>query len=248
MNKKAILSFLTGFVILFSIYHFPEFFNAFWIMAVCKVGFLLIAFLLALMQGWKGLGGFGLSLKSAWGYNLIKGLSIGLLGFGFSVLCSVGLGYERVAVYPTIQTLIKQLPTLLLMTSIPSIAEDILTRGYLFGHLGSKMKKEYWIFLSAIVFVLNHIWRLNDGAAVLTYLFLLGLLLAYTVWNTKSLWLAFGIHWGSNIAYESTNSLLNIESLVSHKGSTWVLAIIWGVILLIFLFFNRNINLKRTVS
>lgn len=217
-------------------------------MAVFKIGFLMVAFLLALEQGWKGLGGYGLSIKSAWGYNLMKGLCIGITGFGFSILCSIALGYERVIEYPTIQAIIKQLPTLLLMTSIPSIAEDILTRGYLYGHLGSKMKKEYWILLSAIVFVLNHVWRLNDGAAVLTYLFLLGLLLAYTVWNTKSLWLAFGIHWGSNLAYESTNSLFNIESLVSHKCSTWILAMIWGVILIILLFFSRSINLKSSVS
>ncbi|MBK6634902.1 MAG: CPBP family intramembrane metalloprotease [Chitinophagaceae bacterium] len=108
---------------------------------------------------------------------------------------------------------------LLLMTAIPSIAEDILTRGYLYGHL-KFMKPLGWILLSAIIYVLNHIWRLNDGLPVLTYLFILGIVLAFAVWLTKSLWLAFGIHWGANIAFESSNSIIHTKALVQHDGST----------------------------
>ena len=248
MSKKSIFSFLFGFIFLFSIYHFPEYFSAFWIMATFKIGFLVAAFLLALMQGWKGLGGYGLSIKSGWELNLIKGLCIGFICFGFSVIASLLFGYERVIFYPSLEVIIKQTPMILLMTAIPSIAEDILTRGYLLGHLGTRMKKGNWILISAIVFVLNHVWRLNDGIAVLSYLFFLGLLLAYTVWRTKSLWLAFGIHWGSNIAFESTNTILKMESLVSHKGSTWILTIIWAASFLTFIFSERNKNSKEFVK
>lgn len=230
MNKKAFLSFFAGFIILFVVYHFPEFFQAFWIMATFKIGFLLVALLLAFMQGWRGLGAYGLGFKPGWGFKLVKGLCIGLLGFGLALLSAVLLGYDKIVVFPSLLVLVKNIPMLLLMTSIPSVAEDILTRGYLFGHWGNKMNAVSWILMSAIVFVLNHIWRLNDGAAVLAYLFLLGLVLAYTVWKTKSLWMAFGIHWGSNIAFESTNSLFTTESLVSHKGSTWILAAVWGLV------------------
>jgi uncharacterized protein len=245
MAKIRTHSFLLGFVILFTVYHLPEFFSAFWIMAVFKIGFLLVAFLLALQQGWKGLGGYGLGLKSDWEYHLAKGLSIGIVGFGISVLFSILFGYEKITSFPTINTIISQIPLLLLMTSFPSIAEDILTRGYLLGHLGDNLNKISWILISAVVFVLNHIWRLNDGISVFTYLFFLGLVLAYAVWKTKSLWLAFGIHWGSNFVSNSTNSLLKTESLVSHKGSTWILASVWGLLLLILIIYQPTKCLSK---
>lgn len=240
MNKHAFLSFFIGFIILFVVYHFPEFFQAFWIMAVFKIGFLLIAFGLTFLQGWNGLGAYGLGFKPYWAFNLVKGLCIGLLGFSVSFQLSILLGYDKIILFPSLEVIVKNIPILLLVTSIPSIAEDILTRGYLFGHLGNKMNKVSWILMSAIVFVLNHIWRLNDGAAVLAYLFFLGLLLAYTVWKTKSLWLAFGIHWGSNMAFESINSLFKTKSLVSDKASTWILAAVWGFLFIAFSLFERT--------
>ncbi len=240
MPAKKVYSFFIGFLLLFAVYHFPEFFSAFWIMAVFKIGFLFLAYILARLQGWKGLGGYGLGLVPAWWRNLLKGLLIGLTAFAFSFLLSLQWGYEKINSFPSLQAIVQQLPMILLMTSIPSVAEDILTRGYLFGHLSKSMNRSTWILLSSGVFVLNHIWRLNDGAAVIAYLFLLGLVLAYAVWNTQSLWLAFGIHWGANIAFESTNSLWQTEPLVPHKGSTWLLAATWGLVLIVFVLFQRR--------
>lgn len=237
MNSRELFSFLLGLLILFGIYHFPEFFPLFWIMAVFKIGFILVAFIIGTLQGKKGLSGFGLGVVPGCWFDLLKGLLIGLFGFGISFITSILLGYEKIVLFPTAEVIFKQLPVLLLMTSIPSVAEDILTRGYLSGHLGKRLKKASWILISASVYVLNHIWRLNDGIAVITYLFLLGLLLAYVVWQTKSLWLAFGIHWGANIFFESTNSLMSTESIVPHQGSTWILAVIWGLVLLSFIVF-----------
>lgn len=232
MNKKWI-SFLGGFILLFIVYHFPEFFSAFWIMAVFKIGFLLVAFLLGRLQGWKGLQGYGLGLRMGWWQQLLKGLLLGLVFFGLSVFLAVRSGYETYQGIAPISVIIRQLPLILLMTAFPSVAEDILTRGYLYGHLFTKMKPWYWVLLSAGIYVLNHIWRLTDDVSVLVYLFLLGVLLAYTVWKTGSLWLAFGIHWGANIAFESTHSLVKTESVVTHQGSTWLLAGSWLLLFLI---------------
>lgn len=240
MKRKEFLSFILGFILLFSIYHFPEFFSAFWIMAVFKTGFLIVALLLAFLQGWKGLGAYGLGIKDKWLINLLKGLLTGIMGFSLSLWISSFLGFENVFFQQSFDSVVKQLPMLLLMTAIPSLAEDLLTRGYLYGHLVNKMEKKAWILLSALIFVLNHIWRLNDGFAVIAYLFLLGLLLAYTVWITKSLWMAFGIHWGSNIMFESSNAVFKTESLVTHPGDTWVLAAVWGVFFLLILLISRQ--------
>ncbi len=234
MSTKKTLSFIAGFLLLFFIYHFPEFFTAFWIMAVFKIGFILVAFFLALAQGWKGLGGYGLGLHRGWGRNLAGGILIGLTFFGISMLASYGAGFEEMLGAVSMSTIARQLPMLLLMTAIPSIAEDILTRGYLFGHIGRAMKPAAWVLVSSAVYVLNHIWRLDEGPAVLIYLFLLGAVLAYTVWITHSLWLAFGIHWGANIAFESSRSFIHSKSLVTHEGSTWLLAACWGILLLLY--------------
>lgn len=247
MSPKSIFSFVTGFLVLFLIYHFPEYFSAFWIMATFKIGFLLVAFILVRLQGWKGLNGYGLGFTQKWAVNLFKGFLIGLFFFAVSVFVSIKLGYEKIVEITSFKNAISQIPMLLLMTAIPSIAEDILTRGYLFGHL-KFMKPLGWIVLSAIIYVLNHIWRLNDGLAVLTYLFILGIVLAFTVTLTKSLWLAFGIHWGANIAFESSNSIIQTKTIVQHDGPTWLLALAWAFLLGLFVIFNLNKFSKGNIS
>ncbi|MBX0332227.1 CPBP family intramembrane metalloprotease [Pontibacter sp. HSC-14F20] len=201
-------------------------------MAVFKIGFLVAAFFLAKAQGWPGLGGYGLGLKSNWLGQLMVGLLLGLIFFVLSFYTSIFLEYESIVSSTSIAAFAGQLPMLLLMTAIPSIAEDILTRGYPYAHLQKYMKPAYWVLLSALIYVLNHIWRLGDGVAVLSYLTLLGLVLAYAVIITKSLWLAFGIHWGANIAYESTRTLFTTTS-TSGDASTWILAGCWALLLVL---------------
>lgn len=244
MSNKKIFSFVIGFLILFVVYHFPEFFSAFWIMATFKIGFLIVAFILAILQGWKGLGGYGLGFNPKWGSDLMKGLLTGLLFFGLSVFISVKLGYEQIAEIISFESAINQLPMILLMTAIPSVAEDILTRGYLYAHLKS-LKPLVWILISSFMYVLNHIWRLDDGPAVLIYLFILGVVLASAVWIAKSLWLAFGIHWGANIAFESTHSIIQTKALVGHNGPTWILAATWALLFIIIAFFYFPKNFKK---
>lgn len=247
MSTKSKLSFIIGFIALFFIYHFPEYFSAFWIMATFKIGFLIVAFILSRLQGWKGLGGYGLGFTQKWFFDLSTGLLIGLFFFALSVFVSLKLGYEEITQISSLKSIVNQLPTILLMTAIPSIAEDILTRGYVYGHL-KFMKPFVWILLSSFIYVLNHIWRLNDRPAVLTYLFLLGVVLALAVWITKSLWLAFGIHWGANIAFESSHSIIHTRDLVQHDGTTWILAITWGLLLMLLVIFNLNKFSKGAVA
>jgi membrane protease YdiL (CAAX protease family) len=239
MSAKRVFSFVLGFLVLFFIYHFPEYFSAFWIMATFKIGFLIAAFILSRLQGWKGLVGYGLGFMPKWISNLSKGLLIGLSFFSLSVFVSIKLGYEEITEISSLKSIFNQLPMILLITAIPSIAEDILTRGYLYAHL-KFMKPIAWILLSSVIYVFNHIWRLNDGPAVLTYLFILGIILAFAVWITKSLWLAFGIHWGANIAFESSHSIIQKRELVQHDGTTWVLALTWCLLLILLVVFNFN--------
>lgn len=244
-NKAA--SFFIGFLILFSIYHLPEFFSAFWLMAICKIGFLVIAYLLAKAQGWQGLNGYGLSFKGKWITNLLAGLLFGIIFFTVAFGLSIILGYEKIASVNSISVLVGQLPFILLMTAIPSIAEDILTRGYLYAHTSKFLRIFVWMLLSSVIYVLNHIWRLDDGLAVLGYLFLLGMVLAYAVWITKSLWLAFGIHWGANIAFECTNTAVSTITSGTTNTSNWILAGSWAL-LLVLLFIARQVKNTSAIS
>ena len=110
-------------------------FSAFWIMAVFKIGFLLVAFLLGRLQGWKGLQGYGLGLRMGWWQQLLKDCCLGWYSSAFLFSLAVRSGYETYQGIAPISVIIRQLPLILLMTAFPSVAEDILTRGYLYGHL-----------------------------------------------------------------------------------------------------------------
>lgn len=239
MQGRSYTSFLTGFLILFIIYHLPEFFNEFWLMAVCKIGILPVAFMIARAQGWAGLGGFGLSIKNKWLFTIVAGLFTGLIAFTLAILATIKLGYGVIDKIEPIQFFIQQVPMILLMTFFPSMAEDILTRGYLFGHL-KQLRPFVWIIISAIIYVLNHIWRLDDGLPVLTYLFVLGIVLAFCVAIKKSLWLAFGIHWGANIAFELSGAGIKLTTREYPDVSNWMLAAVWALLFVILFFVYRK--------
>ncbi len=64
---------------------------------------------------------------------------------------------------------------------------------------------------------------------------------------TKSLWLAFGIHWGANIAFESSHSIIHTRNLVKHNGTTWLLAITWGLLFMQLMIYNLNTSSKEVV-
>jgi uncharacterized protein len=232
-------SFVTGFILLFIVYHFPEFFSSFLLMAIFKIGFLVLAFFVARYQGWKGLEGYGLHLNNKWAIKLLAGVITGCLFFTTSIFISSILGYETITGSISYLKILSSLPLILLMTAVPSMAEDILTRGYLFMHL-KIMKPAIWILMSSTIYLLNHIWRLDDGMAVLSYLFIFGIVLAVAVRNTKSLWLAFGIHWGANITFEVSNLVPKTENLSPFGASNWILALCWFTLLICLLIFSKK--------
>jgi len=238
------LSFFTGLLILFIVYHFPEFFSPLWIAAVFKIGFLIVAFLIARWQGWKGLDGYGLSLHKGWAKNLLIGLFSGIAFFLLSEWLATKTGYEKLIAVKPFPAIIRILPLTLLMTFFPSIAEDILTRGYLYGHLQRISKSLTFILLSAAFYVLNHIWRLTEGLPVLSYLFILGLALAWALSFTRSLWLTLGIHWGANIAFEMMNTAATTQT-VNKSAATWILAACYVLMFVVMLFAGRLFAIRK---
>ena len=96
-------------------------------------------------------------------------------------------------------------------TFLPSLAEDILARGYLYQHLKSKTTGFNLALLSSTVYVLNHGYALGNGAAQLLFLFVLGLVLAVLVVHTRNLWYTVGVHWAGDIVYRVGNDVLSVR-------------------------------------
>jgi membrane protease YdiL (CAAX protease family) len=101
------------------------------------------------------------------------------------------------------------LPLLLLATFVPSVAEDILTRGYLYRAAGLAWRNgAAFVLASSALYVLNHIYRLHLGPREWLLLSAYGVVCATALWRTGSLWPAVGLHWGWNLGNGLAGSLL----------------------------------------
>lgn len=84
-------------------------------------------------------------------------------------------------------------------TFVPSITEDVLTRGFLLGASAGLTTLSYTI-LSAVAYTANHIWRFTWGLSEQVRLLCLGLAFGVAAWRARSVWAAVGLHWGWNFA------------------------------------------------
>ena len=243
-SHSSTTSIMAGFAVLFAVYHSHEFFQSMTVSAVAMLSFVVVSYAVARAQKLKGLQSWGLSLQQQWWAKLLTGMALGFCFVSLSTGISLHLGYERITQTPGAAVFFDKIWWIMFMTFWPSLAEDILTRGYLFKHLGNRMPAKAWVLFSAIVYVLNHIWRLTDHPSVLTYLFILGLVLATAMQLTKSLWLTLGIHWAANIVYYITVDIIPTESVVDGYQSTWILAatylLLFGVLVSIAAVKNRR--------
>ena len=240
-NRKNILVALIGFVVLFLIYHFPEFLQNHFqkpLILVLEMGMLLFT-LLAYSFGRQfhrnGFRLYGLFAFGQHGGNLAKGLFLGILIPLVANLIPVWMGWSSLSLRMDWLNLIPQILLFALGTLLPSLAEDILTRGYLRAFWPEKWKLQWLVPVSATVYVLNHIFRLGKPDVML-YLFVLGWLLMWSYYKTGTLWLTLGLHWGSNITYQFFTNLVEHTPLRETGLENYLLAACYLVgFLLIFL-------------
>ncbi|RYZ11174.1 MAG: CPBP family intramembrane metalloprotease [Alphaproteobacteria bacterium] len=114
--------------------------------------------------------------------------------------------YSSFAVSPPTDISVASIAILLALIStfIPSIAEDILTRG-LWWRATPWMTGAAFILITSVIYVLNHIFRLAEGPAEWIRLFCFGIAYAAAMARFRTLWAAVGLHWGWNLA----NTLLD---------------------------------------
>lgn len=88
----------------------------------------------------------------------------------------------------------------LALGAVPSLAEDIITRGFPLFAIRSRLSGGMLITASALLYTCNHAWRFDWGLTEQLRLFCMGVAYAAAAWRFRSLWGAFGLHLGWNVA------------------------------------------------
>ena len=233
---------ITGYLILTFTYHVAEYAMRFHQHIPLFLGFMFavvpVAFLVAKWQGFKGLSAWGLQTNRRTLIWLALGLVLGFLINVLAFLVRIWLNIEVVSATPSLQAMVMTTLIFALGTFLPSLAEDILTRGYLYKHLENRISKLGFILVSSTIYVLNHIYVLGNGPAQLIYLFVIGLMLAIPLVNTDNLWYTVGAHWAGNIVYRFTSDVIKVERGSNDFPSLWELTLF----ILLFVFINQIIT------
>jgi uncharacterized protein len=235
-----------GFIVLFTLYHLPELFQnlyqkpLIWLLEAGMLLFVIVAYFIGKRKFENGFRTYGLFAFSKHWINLAKGLLIGICITILANLVPVWLHWSKISIQWYWQQILFQSLLFAIGTLLPSLAEDILTRGYIMSYRPGKWNVYLLILFSAGLYVLNHIFRLNKPD-VMVYLFVMGLLLMWAFVATRSLWLTLGIHWGSNIAYQFFANAVSFETIKDTGMENYVLAACYVLgFALVFLLYKRG--------
>lgn len=220
------LKIITGFIILFSLYHGAEYMimkeNSVQGFLALQAVFFFMAWLLARWQGFKGYSAWGMVFETNALKNLLAGLLVGGFVYGLYFFTSLCFHFEEITSIPPPA---KFLPAFLLFTFgtfFSSLSEDVLTRSYIFRHGSGKIPDGILLLFSSALYVANHIYRLGDGYLVLLYLFVIGIFLMLALMITKNIWLTLGLHWSGNILYQVTQQIIQTQSHGSAAARLWL--------------------------
>jgi uncharacterized protein len=211
------------FLVLFIAYQMPEglgerVLHSFPVLATLMIAFLPVAWLCGRALGFAGLDAWYLWRSPRWILLLVACFVLAVLVKLIALGVGSATGVYRVA-SGSLDAAAWLLAALSLVpeTFFPSIAEDIVTRGFVmraFPSLGGR-----WLFIpfSALVFVLNHIYRLGNGPSEWAMLFAFGLAYAAALYFSRNLWAAVGLHWGWNYAGKLADRVASVDSLVDNS-------------------------------
>lgn len=195
MKLKAFL----GFIILFVTYHTSEIVGINPIFIMCSFLFFFVAAqIVAKLLGEKGISAFGLQKSKNVFINHFTGYLLGILFYGGSFIVSIISGSIYFEGFFSIQQIILPLLGIIFITFLSSASEDILTRGYVFKYLPKKLSLVAMSGISTVIYVLNHIGRIDEGYTEWILLLLMGLTYVIPFAVTGSLWFTIGCHWGWN--------------------------------------------------
>lgn len=206
-----------AFVALFVCYQAPEGFRT----PLLMLAFLPIAWLVARALGLRMASAYALEWNRRAALYLAVGFTVTVVAKVITVLIGTSLSiyrFESSHAPPT--QLLTALAWIAISTFVPSIAEDIVTRGF-----WARVPAWHWtawrfLLFTSIVYVCNHVYRLGNGPAEWLMLFCFGLAYATAIWRTGSLWAAVGLHWGWNFAGSALGAWWN----TAQPGAGWWLS------------------------
>lgn len=212
--KLKYLSVLAGFIVLFCLYHAAEYMIIFKNSAAGFLGFQFLffcsAWCIAKIQFKQGMKAWGLGTGKFFFWHLAVGMLMGIVLYGLTFGISVFTGAEKIISIPSWKAIAAPLGLFIFGNFFSSVSEDILTRGYLYKHFIAKWSGGVLVIISAVVYLLNHIYRLADGIETYTYLLMLGILFIIPVIRTQQLWFTSGMHWAGNCFFYYSHELIKI--------------------------------------
>jgi membrane protease YdiL (CAAX protease family) len=201
------------------------------LMLACVV----LAWPLSRWLGYRGYGAYALAGGAGLRWWLPVGLSIAVAAKFAAVEIGLSLGvYAADALAPAVDAaaLLALLPMLLLSTFVPSVAEDILARGFWYRAARIRWRGGVaFVLASSAIYVLNHVYRLADGPLAWLTLFCFGLAYAAALWRSGSLWAAVGLHWGWNLGNHLVDAVLPVT--VAEAGKSPFLSIAAHLLMLL---------------
>jgi membrane protease YdiL (CAAX protease family) len=183
----------------------------------------------------------GITFHPKWWRNTVMGF---MIGFSFwlikYMLVFLFDGFEMM-VAKSVPEIIMSLLMVMLTFLVGSFLNDIIIRGYVFGHLKEKIPLKWVFIISLLLYALDDSW--NEGFSIPNTLFsvILGLSLTYAIYKTGSIWANTGIHWGLNVCYGIFNGTLGSSGggiiITTYESQSMLIEIIsYAVPLFMFLF------------
>lgn len=205
------------FAALFIAYQLPEglggrILHSMPVQAFLIVMFLPVAWLCGRAIGFGGLDAWYLNRRRGWITLLAACFALSLAAKAAALGVGAQVGVYKIAPGSAqASALLVSALGLLPYTFFSSIAEDIVTRGFLMRALPVLSKRWLFVPASAALYVLNHIYRLSNGPLEWLMLFCFGLAYAAALYYSGSLWAAVGLHWGWNFAGNFADNLAKVD-------------------------------------
>jgi uncharacterized protein len=228
--RNHTLAAVAGFIILFALYHAAEYMILF---KNSPPGFLffqalffIAAYGIAKWQRKPGLAAWGLDTKTPFLKHLLPGILIGIFLYGLTFFISLLPGIEKIIRVPDFADMPAPLGIFIFGNLFSSFSEDVLTRGYVHNHIKGKVSSWWIVLVSASIYLLNHIYRLDDGFVTWLYLFLLGILFVIPLILTRRLWFTGGLHWAGNVTFYFTHEIVKTEEAAQGVSSNSILIVV----------------------
>lgn len=207
-NRASPARLAVAFVVLFVVYQSAEgvgdkLLHSFPVQAALMTAAVLVAWPLGRWLGYRGYDAWGLDLRPRSFAALAALLLLALAAKAAALLIGAVIGVYSIvppAALPGVGAAVTATAILLVSTFVPSIAEDMLTRGFFLSAADRGFSAIGFVVLTSLVFTANHIYRYDAGWSEQARLFVEGLAYAAAAWRWRTLWAAVALHWGYNFA------------------------------------------------